>query len=78
MITSALLFAAGFVLGLRFDFRVILFGSVLVAIAYAVLVLEPADVSLLTFLVLFAHLAALQGGFVLGQFVGSRRGNPPR
>ena len=78
MITSALLFATGFLLGLRFSVWAILIGSIVFAIAYAVVVLKPTDVNLLTFLVLFAHIAALQGGYVLGQFMGRNRDGPPR
>ena len=78
MITSALLFAAGFLLGLRFNFWAILFASLFFVIAYAALVLGPTDINLLTLLVLFAHLTALQGGYLLGQLVSSTRGGPPR
>ena len=78
MITSALLFAVGFVLGLRFRFWVILFASLLVVIAYAALALGPTDITLLTLLVLFAHLTALQAGYLLGQFIDSARSGPPR
>ena len=78
MITSTLLFAVGFVLGLRFRFWVILFASFLVVIAYAALALGPTDITLLTLLVLFAHLAALQAGYLLGQFVGSTSDDAPR
>ena len=76
MITSALLFAAGFVLGLHFRFWIIEFASLLVIISYAALDLGPADITLLTLLVLFAHLTALQGGFLLGQFIGGTRSGP--
>ena len=77
MITSALLFAVGFVLGLRFRFMVIFIGSILVAIAYAALFLRPTDIDLLPLLILIAHITALQAGYLLGLFIDSTRSRPP-
>ena len=76
MITSALLFAAGIILGLRFTIWVITFGSVLLTIASAAWLPWRSDTNLMTLLVLFAHLSALQGGYLLGQFISSKKGGP--
>ena len=78
MITSALLFAVGFVLGLRFTIWAIVFGSLIVTIGLAAFIPWQSDVDLVTLLVPVAHLTALQGGFLLGQFISSRGGDPSR
>ncbi|GJD96255.1 hypothetical protein [Methylobacterium iners] len=69
MITSALLFAAGIALGWRFGLWMILFTSGCLTAAYVALHLIPSAFGWLEFLILLAHLAALQGGFLLGQYL---------
>ena len=72
MITSALLFAAGIAAGWHYRLWVILFGSGAVAAAYIAACVIQWRFGPLEFLILFAHLSALQGGFLLAQYLRPR------
>lgn len=72
MITSALLLAVGLALGWRYGPAMLVLASGLVALAFVAVCLLQADFSLLKLMILFAHLTALQGGFLLGQYLSCR------
>ncbi|RYF12982.1 MAG: hypothetical protein EOO77_16470 [Oxalobacteraceae bacterium] len=72
MITSALLFAAGIAAGCYYRLWVILFASGCVAAAYIAACAIQWRLGSLDLLILFAHLSALQGGFLLAQYLRPR------
>ncbi|MBX9930331.1 MAG: hypothetical protein K2Y56_02140 [Methylobacterium sp.] len=77
MITSALLFAAGVALGWRYGHAtILLLASGCLVAAYAAVCLIRGEFGALEVLIILAYLTALQGGFLVGQYV--RRGDETR
>lgn len=72
MITSALLLAAGIALGWYYRPVMILFTSGCLIAAYIAVCLVRREFGPLEFLILLAHLIALQGGFLLAQYLRPR------
>jgi hypothetical protein len=72
MITSALLLAVGIALGWHYRSVMILFASGCLIVTYIAVGLVRRELGALELLVLFAHLVALQGGFLLAQYLRPR------
>jgi len=72
MITSVFLFATGIAAGCYYRLWVILFASGCVVAAYIAACVIQWRLGWLEFLILFAHLSALQGGFLLAQYLRPR------
>ena len=73
MITSALLFAVGIALGWYYRPSMILFTSGCLTFAYIAVCLARWKFGALEFLILVAHLIALQGGFLLAQYLRPKK-----